>query len=109
MKEFHTLIVFKIPTSRLTLSLIEKLLSHVRIKSNAFALSSNQQCPCKAARISCCIHCHPKSKVCNNHEEAATQMDIKKEEDYFITHVGNQTYSPTVLNRKRLQSLDHDK
>ena len=36
-------------------------------------------------------------------------MDVKKEKDCFITHVGDQTYSPTVLNRKRLQSLDHDK
>lgn len=42
MKEFHTLNAFKIPTSRLTLSLLEKLLSHVKIESNAIALRPAQ-------------------------------------------------------------------
>ena len=35
-------------------------------------------------------------------------MDVKEDKD-CISYVGDQTHCPTVLNRKRVQSLNHDK
>ena len=85
-----------------------------KVKCGCSKTCSNRRCPCKAVGISCSSHCHPKNKLCNNHEvvnyeEAATKLDVKEEKDCFITDMDGQMYSPAVLNRKGVQSFNHDK